>query len=127
MRISKVGPSTWTSRGRFSVLVDFKVAGRVHPEKIADEIIPAPARQIQIAAFSMIHVGNNEHVEVLVGVHQSISEAHRLDDVDIVIYVDMFDQHMCVKPVRQRDGRLIGGVGTTWPYVVESSSCALLC
>src|SRR5438309_12131754 len=67
----------------------------------------------------MIHVGNNEHVEVLVGFHKSISEAHRLYDVDIVINVAMFDQQMSLKTVRHRDVRLFGIVGTHWESLVE--------
>src|SRR5438445_12200862 len=67
----------------------------------------------------MIHVGNNEHVEVLVGFHKSIGEAHRLDDVDIVINVAMFDQQMSLKPVSHRDVRLFGIVETHWESLVE--------
>src|SRR6266478_1705485 len=119
MRISTVGPSTWTSKSGFPVFVDFKIAGRGHAEKVSNEIVPAPAHQIQIATFSMIHVGNNEHVEVLVSFHESISEAHRLDDVDIIIYVAMFDQKVPLKPVRHGDVRLFGIVGAHWESLVE--------
>src|SRR5229473_4888324 len=119
MRISTVGPSTWTSKSGFAVLVDFKIARWGYSEKISNEIVPAPTGQIQIATFSMIHVGNNEHVEVLVSFHEGISEAHRLDDVDIIINVAVFDQQVPLKPVRHGDVRLFGIIGTDWESLVE--------
>src|SRR5579872_2224934 len=91
-QISRACSLAWTYGSGFPVLVYFKVGGRRDAEKIFDEVIPAPANQVQIPALAMIHVRNNQHVEVFVCLHQSVRKSHRLYDVNVVIDVAMDDQ-----------------------------------
>src|SRR5438477_9486559 len=118
-RITRLCASSRTSRKWFPVLVDFKVAGRAHAEKVSNEIVPPSPHQIQIATFAVIHVGNDEHVEVLVGLNKRVGKPHRLDNVDVIIDVAVLDQQPSLEPVGHRDVRLFGIVGPHRESLIE--------
>ena len=62
------------------------------------------------AAFAVIHIGHNEHVEILVGFHQRIGKTHALDRVDIVVNVAVHEQQAPFQLVGHGDVRLRGVV-----------------
>jgi hypothetical protein len=72
--------------------VDFEVGGRGFTEEIFDEVVPAAADEIKIAAFAMVHVGDDEHIEVFVGFHKGVGEAHGFHNVDIVVDIAMDEE-----------------------------------
>src|SRR5271156_4462489 len=88
-QISLAYSSTWTYGRGFPVLMDFKVGGRRYAKEVFDEVVPAPADQVQIPAFAVIHVRNDEHVEVFVCLHQCVGKSHGLHHVNVVIDVPM--------------------------------------
>src|ERR1035438_6655083 len=74
--------------------LDREIAGRRYPQQVLDEVVPSPAYQIGISPFSVVHVGNKQHVEVLVGLDQGIDETHGLDRVYVVVDIPVFQEQM---------------------------------
>src|SRR5438874_1218441 len=60
---------------------------RRYSQEMLDKVVPAAADEIKISAFSVIHVGHQQHVEVPVGLDKCIHESHGLDRIYIVVNV----------------------------------------
>src|SRR5579859_3469052 len=89
---AKACASPWTCCGRPPVLMYLKICRWRHAKEVFDEVIPAPADQIQIPALAVIHVRHDQHVKIFVGLHQGVGKPHRLHNVDVVINVAMDNQ-----------------------------------
>jgi|GEM_PF-5365198 len=69
-----------------------KICRRRHAKEVFDEVIPSPADKIQVPALPVVHVRNDQHVKIFVGLHQGIGKPHRLHHMNVVVNVAMDDQ-----------------------------------
>ena len=67
----------------------------------------------------MIHVGDDELIEILVGFDEGISQAHGFDNVDVVVNVAMLDEQVAFQTVGHRHIRLLGIIGTNGIALIE--------
>ena len=82
--------------GRFAVFLDLEVGRRRDTEQVLHEVVPPPPHQILrvLAALAVKHVGNEQHVEILVGFHQRIDETHGFHGMHVVIDVSVLEKQM---------------------------------
>ena len=67
----------------------------------------------------MVHVGNDELVEILVGSNKRIGQAHGLDDVNVVIDVAVLDEQVPLQAAGHGYVRLFGVVRTDAIALIE--------
>ena len=72
-----------------------------------------------LATFPVEHVGHEQHVEVLIGLHECINEAHRFHRMHVLIDVTVLQKQMPSKPVRHGHIRLRGIVILDWVTLVK--------
>ena len=78
-------------------LLDLEIFRRRDVQKILDEIVPAAADEIKVSPFAVVHVGHQEHVEILVGFDQGVNQPHRFNGVDVVVHVAVNQQEMALQ------------------------------
>src|ERR1035441_2212474 len=103
-------PATPCISHRFPIFLDFEVSWWRNAEQVLDEIVPPSPSQIQsmLATLAVKHVGHEQHIEVLIRLHQRIHETNRLNWMHIVIDVSMLQQQMSLQPSRHGHIRLRG-------------------
>lgn len=91
-------PAKWRKRRFF----DLEILRRGYAEQILHEIIPSATGDIERmrAAIAVKHIGNEEHVERLVGGHQRVDQAHRFNGMDVVVDVTMDEEQMALQMTR---------------------------
>src|SRR5213075_2124338 len=100
--------SSSTRRRVVPLFMNGKVSRRRHSKEIVNEIIPAPADQVRIAAFAVVHVRNDQLVEILVGFDEGISQAHGFHDMHVLIDIPMFDEQVAFQAIGHGDIGLLG-------------------
>src|SRR5690606_13413622 len=84
----KISGMAWASKGRVAEVPFAKLVfgGRRCAEQVLDEVVPATSHHIGFVAEAMPTVGEDDQVEILVGLDQRVDDEERVVRGDVAVH-----------------------------------------
>jgi len=85
---------------------DFILLWRLHSQQVFDEIIPPYADEVGVVGEAVPPVGDDQKVEVLVGLDQFSGQPQAAGRIDVVVHIPVNQQQLALQIAGKREVRL---------------------